>query len=250
MTHLITQINGQFIGTFRYNWNDAQAAGVTFEQIAELAWGRLTNDPTIQMRWQKLRDAINENPDFEIKLIIDQIRIAEGREPAIEELITETFPLYYSLTPARDTIDLLGNIVRKVRHLQIIRLTPDQVSQLQDIGYEVVQKSGLSLDAFLSTIEDPVAFFDKPSIIINSQPITLFGDGSTSPGNDGVFEQTEADLIQSAEDYIGQVKKEDAINEQIVINETPSVIPITQQAGTGGEGLGLVLLIAGLAVSA
>lgn len=240
MTHLTQTIDGSFIGQFRYSWNAAQVAGVTFEQIAELAFGRLTNDPIIQMRWQKFRDAINENPDMEIKLIIDAIRIAEGREPAIEPVIEQIVPEYWVLTPAGTFIDLLGNLVKKIRLLSSVPLRVQDVELLRDRGHEVTLKAGLSLDAFLSGIEDPIAFVAEPKVIINEQPITLFADGSTSPTNDGVFENHEAAAIQSAEDYINQVKKEDAVSAQVAIMNEPEFATLIE-APSGGTGLLLLL---------
>ena len=241
-----------YFGTFEYTWNDVvkSAPDVTLHDIGLFAFGTgIDSDPTRIQWFQSLTDMVNQEPDAEIRILIDKVRVASGREPALEpiqeERQTVTYPEYYVLTPADEGLDLEGNIIKRVRHLSILRLASDQVSLLLDRGYEIVQKSGVSLDAFMAGIEDPIALASAPQSIINKQPITIFADGSTSPTNDGVFEMHDAQVVMSAEDYINQVKKEQAVNQFVSI---PLLQPLAPAAGTGGEGMGLVLLIAAVAL--
>ncbi len=258
MVNLSTKIDSSirgfpvFIGTFEYTWNDVlkSAPQITLRDIGLLAFGSGINSDPTRMQWfQSLVDMVNQEPDAELRILIDKVRVASGREPAQEpiqeERVPVTFPEYYVLTPPSQEVDLVGNTILQVRHLSFLRLAPDQVALLQDRGYAIVQKSGVSLDAFLAGFEDPIALTSAPQTIINDQPITIFADGSTSPINDGVFEMHDSQSVISAEDYISQVKKEQAVSEFVSI---PLIQPFQPAAGTGGDGLGLVLLIAAVAL--
>lgn len=107
----------------------------------------------------------------------------------IPESVIEVPENYHVLTKGGETTDLDGNVIKKVRHYSSIPLLEIQVTELLEQGFDLAPTSSISIDDFFAQFDDPIALATVPNNIINDKPVTIFNDGSTSPTNEGVFEE-------------------------------------------------------------
>lgn len=222
MVDNLMRINGQFIGTFNYSYSDLLNSPASIDNIIELAWGRLAlNVGNDRYGWGvALKELAQSRPDDSLKLLIDEIRVSVGRDPATSSsplLVDVELQKYYVLTPKNYREFLDGTIVNKIRSVSILPLTDDQVSQLEAKGYDV-EPIGIwsSIDAFAKGFPDPIALELAPKTIINGQPVTIFPDGRTSLTNEGTLNPI----------YISPILHDPSVKYPTDINGTEISIPI------------------------
>lgn len=191
MTHLTSTINGQLIGSFRYSYSDLINSSVGIEEVIVLAWGNEALIPgTPRYEWgQRLKEVVQNNPDTELRLLIDEIRLSTGRDPATSGtplLVDDVLQKYYVLTPKRFTEFDDGTIVNKIRLVSILPLRDSQVREFEIKGSDI-EPIGVwaSIQDFVDKFPDPIALVSSPKTIINGQPVTIFPDGKTSQENQG-----------------------------------------------------------------
>ena len=194
MVNLTLKINGQFIGTFKYSYNDLLNSPASTDDIIELAFSRTAFvKGTQRYEWGiQLKERAQARPDDSFQLLIDEIREEAGRAPATSTspLLVEENPLqlqkYYVLTAQGSTTLEDGTVVNKIRRVSILPLQDEQVRLLQSKGFDI-ELIGVwnSIEAFVNGFPDPIALQSDPQRIINGQPVTIFPDGRTSFLNEG-----------------------------------------------------------------
>ena len=228
-----------FFGEFTYTYNDLMmnALNITLDDVCGFAFGNFFDRKPL---CDGLKSLASANPDKELKLVIDGVNLENGRDIAAPDPVITVLPLYFVLDASGQGTDLEGNVIFKIRQLQKLRLTNEQVDLLKDRGFDVVLTSSISLTQFINSFSEPIAWVGTQDII-NGQPITVFADGSTSFQNDGVFTTQQVKDTTNPNDYTGII-----IREQSVFNDEQS----KKQQTTSQTGLGKVLLAGGLVVIA
>ena len=157
------KINKKFVGQFEFTESQRMEHNeknkknrnkqIFLTDIGELSFGRFIFYEPERKCWFKLlkKKIAADTKNTSMKDLIDQVRLAVGRSPAIKP--PGKFPIYWIITPPGSNVDRNGNS-SKVRHWQKGPLSKSSINDLKSRGYDLFPGRSMDIKKLKSMIKN------------------------------------------------------------------------------------------------